>query len=258
MRFEGKGAIVTGGAGGIGKATAQLLASEGARVLLVDRDRDALAKAAAEVSGEVHAFDADVTDDRSVRDYVERALALFGTVDILFNNAGIEGPVADVTEYPVADFDKVIAVNVRGVFLGLHHALPVMVRQGSGAIVNTGSVASARGLPGSIAYNAAKHAVLGMTRAAAAELGGTGVRVNAVLPGMIDTRMLRTLVTTMADGDTDAGLTAAAAAAPMNRTGSPLEVAAVVAFLASQDASFVNGAGYPVDGGALAVMPNGR
>ena len=258
MRFEGKSAIVTGGAGGIGKATAQLLASEGAQVLLVDRDSDALAKAAAEVSGEVHTLEADVTDDRSVRGYVERAMALFGTVDILFNNAGIEGPVADVTDYPVADFDKVIAVNVRGVFLGLHHALPVMVRQGFGAIVNTGSVASARGLPGSIAYNAAKHAVLGMTRAAASELGGTGVRVNAVLPGMIDTRMLRTLVTTMAEGDTDAGLAAAAAASPMNRTGSPLEVAAVVAFLASEDASFVNGAGYPVDGGALAVMPNGR
>ena len=257
MRFEGKSAIITGGAGGIGSATAALLASEGARVLLVDRDQDALDKAAITVAGDVHTFRADVTDPDSVRGYVEHAVDLFGKIDILFSNAGIEGPVAYVSDYSVEDFDKVIAVNIRGVFLGLHEVLPVMIKQGFGSIINTGSVASSRGLPGSIAYNAAKHAVLGMTRAATAELGGSGVRVNAVLPGMIDTRMLRALVTTMADGDTAAGLTAAAASSPMSRTGSPAEVAEVVAFLASDAASFVNGAAYPVDGGALAVLPNG-
>ncbi|MGD6741899.1 SDR family NAD(P)-dependent oxidoreductase [Streptomyces sp. BH106] len=261
MDFTNKYAIVTGGAGGIGRATAALLASRGAGVLLVDRDATALEEAAAAIAsggGTVHTAKADVSDEQSVRDYVSRAKELFdGRIDILFNNAGIEGPVADLVDYPAEDFDKVIAVNLRGVFLGLKHVLPVMIAQGSGSVINTGSVASVRGLSGAISYNAAKSAVLGMTRAAAAELGSAGVRVNAVLPGMIDTRMLRNLVTHMS-GDVETGLDVVARSAPLGRNGRPEDVAETVAFLASDASSYVTGAGFPVDGGGLAVMANGR
>jgi 3alpha(or 20beta)-hydroxysteroid dehydrogenase len=159
-------------------------------------------------------------------------------------------------EYPEDVFDEVIAVNLRGVFLGLRHVLPVMLRQGSGSIVNTGSLASERGLPLTAAYNASKHAVVGLTKTAAAEVGAAGVRVNAVLPGMIDTRMLRSLVDTMSGGDMEAGMQFVAGVAPQGRTGTVEEVAAIVAFLASDAASFVNGVAWPVDGGALATMAN--
>ena len=261
MDFTGKSAVVTGGAGGIGSATARLLASRGAAVLLVDRDPAGLKEAAEAITtagGVVHTTEADVSDEQSVQDYVARARELFDDrIDVHFNNAGIEGPVADLVEYPTAEFDRVIAINLRGVFLGLKHVLPVMIAQGSGAVVNTGSIASARGLPGAISYNAAKSAVLGMTRAAAAELGDSGVRVNAVLPGMIETRMLRNLGTLIA-GDVDTGLAVVAKSSPMGRNGLPQDVAEVVAFLASDAASYVTGTGVPVDGGGLAVMANGR
>ncbi|MER6936153.1 SDR family NAD(P)-dependent oxidoreductase [Nocardioides sp. NPDC127514] len=261
MELTDKRAIITGGAAGIGRATATLMASRGAAVLLVDRDEAGLketAEAIASAGGTVHTTNADVSDEQAVQEYVGYAKELFdGRIDVLFNNAGIEGPVADLVDYPVEDFDKVIAVNLRGVFLGLKHVLPVMIAQGSGSVINTGSVASARGLAGAISYNAAKAAVLGMTRAATAELGSAGVRVNAVLPGMIETRMLRNLVTLIA-GDVETGLEVVAQSAPLGRNGRPEDVAEMVAFLASDASSYVTGAGFPVDGGGLAVMANGR
>ena len=261
--LSGRAAVVTGGGGGIGSATGAALARAGASVLLVDRDAAALVDARQRVRegsvGEatVETFEADVSESEQVQAYVAKALAELGTIDVFFNNAGIEGPVAALVDYPEEEFDRVISVNLRGIFLGLKYVLPVMLAQGSGSIINTGSIASARGLPNTIGYNAAKHAVLGMTRSAASEYAETGVRINAVLPGMIDTRLLRSLATTMADGDTEGGLAGAAAAAPANRLGSPEEIAGVVAFLASDAASFVNGAGWSVDGGALAGLANG-
>jgi NAD(P)-dependent dehydrogenase (short-subunit alcohol dehydrogenase family) len=223
---------------------------------LVDRDADGLADAAAGVAGvTVTTSVADVTQAADVEAYVDDVLREHGRIDAFFNNAGSEGPVAPLAEYPIDAFDQVIAVNLRGVFLGLRFVLPAMQRQGSGAIVNTGSLASERGLPGTGAYNATKHAVLGLTRTAAAEVGAGGVRVNAVLPGMIDTRMLRSLAGQLG-GDVDAALQFMGHVAPQARTGGPEEVAAVVVFLCTDDASFVQGVGWPVDGGALATMPN--
>jgi NAD(P)-dependent dehydrogenase (short-subunit alcohol dehydrogenase family) len=255
MSLEGKAAVVTGAGRGIGRAASLALAEAGARVLLVDRDLPAVeqsAEAIAGAGGEARSFAADVTRSEDVQAYVAEALEDFGSLDVFFNNAGIEGPVAPVAEYPEDAFDEVIAVNLRGVFLGLRHVLPVMLRQRGGSIVNTGSIASERGLPGTVAYNAAKHAVLGMTRTAAAEVGGTGVRVNAVLPGMVDTRFLRSLLGQMTDADVEASLRTIASVAPERRAARPEEIARVVVFLASDAASFVNGAGWPVDGGALA------
>lgn len=258
MDMTGRTAVITGAAGGIGRAAAVRFAQAGASLHLVDRDRTGLhatLAAVTELDRVATATVADVTDDEQVAAYVADALRSHGRIDAFFNNAGIEGPVAPLAEYPVDGFDAVMAVNVRGVFLGLHHVLPVMLQQGFGAIVNTGSLASERGLPGSGAYNASKHAVLGLTRTAAAEVGPAGVRVNSVLPGMIDTRMLRSLALELS-GDVQAGLSFMGQVAPQGRVGDPDEVAAVVVFLCSDEASFVNGVGWPVDGGALATMPN--
>jgi NAD(P)-dependent dehydrogenase (short-subunit alcohol dehydrogenase family) len=259
MTHTARTALITGAAGGIGRATALRFAAAGSSVHLVDRDPVGLDAALDVVRGAgaaaVTASVADVTQPDDVRAYVGATLEAHGRIDAFFNNAGIEGPVAPIAEYPVDGFAAVLAVNVTGVFLGLRHVLPVMLAQGSGAIVNTGSLASERGLPGTSAYNASKHAVLGLTRTAAAEVGASGVRVNAVLPGMIDTRMLRSLAEEMA-GDVAAGLAFMGQVAPQARTGRADEVAAVVAFLCSDDASFVNGVGWPVDGGALATIQN--
>jgi NAD(P)-dependent dehydrogenase (short-subunit alcohol dehydrogenase family) len=250
-----RAAVITGGGGGIGVATGVAMGRAGAGVLLVDRDPERLMEAVdavAATGARVVSHVADVSSSTAVRGYVEAAIDAFGTIDILFNNAAIIGTVAALAEYDEDEFDRIVATNVRGVFLGLRHVLPVMLAQHSGSIINTGSLSSVRGLPGTPAYNAAKHAVLGLTRSAAAEVAHSGVRVNAVIPGMIDTPMLAEVASGFADAD--AARRAAAGVSPQGRLGRPEEVAEVVTFLASDAASHVNGAAWAVDGGILGTL----
>jgi NAD(P)-dependent dehydrogenase (short-subunit alcohol dehydrogenase family) len=255
--MKGKVAVVTGGAGQIGYATALSLAKAGADLMLVDIKAEALATRLGEMKSlgvHVETQVADVSKSSDVSAYVASALRIFGRIDAFFNNAGIEGKLGPTHEYDEAEFDKIIAVNLKGIFLGLRHVLPVMLRQGRGAVVNTGSIASERGLAGACAYNASKHAVIGLTRTAASEVGAQGVRVNAVMPGVIDTPLLEAMLRMMFAGDVQAGKRVLGKVATQDRIGTPAEVGEVVTFLLSEAASFVNGAAWAVDGGALSTI----
>ena len=257
MNLAGRVAVVTGAAGDIGRAAAIALAAAGASVVLVDLDEERVAAACAAVS-EAQGVDAvpvaaDVRDSSDVRRYVAAATERFGRIDVLFNNAAIEGSPAPLAECPEELFDDVIAVNLRGVFLGLRYVLPVMLEAGRGSIVNTASIMSFVAHERRGPYSASKHAILGLTKAAAAEVAGRGVRVNAVCPGPIDTGMSRRITAELNPSDPTGSFARVAAKTPAGRYGLPEEVAAVVCFLASDETSYVNGAAWLVDGGFLAT-----
>ena len=256
MDFTGKVALITGGANGIGRAAAVAFARHGARLVVVDRDTDHGETFAAELrvtGAEARFVAADVTHSADVQAYVRAALDAYGRIDCFFNNAGIEGKFAPLVEYDEAVFDAVIGVNVKGVFLGLRHVLPVMLRQNSGAVVNTASVAGLVGSPGLSAYVASKHAVIGLTKTVAGEVARDGIRVNAVCPGPIDTRMIHSLESQVRPDDPGRVARRYQSAIPAGRYGTPEEVASVVLFLCSDLASNVTGAQYVVDGGRTAV-----
>jgi NAD(P)-dependent dehydrogenase (short-subunit alcohol dehydrogenase family) len=250
-RLDGKVALVTGAGGEIGSAAIRLMAARGARIAAVDRDATSLQRLSAELPPGTNLItcEADVTDEDAVRRYVGYVRSRTGRVDIFFNNAGIEGPVQPIAEYPLAEFRRVIDVNVVGVFLGLKHVIPVMAATGGGSIINSSSVAGLTGTPGICAYNASKHAVIGLTRSAAAEWAGKGIRINSINPGPIASRMMRSLEEGLAPGDAEAMRARFSAMIPAGRYGTPEEVAALVAFLASEDARYLHGAVFTIDGG---------
>lgn len=245
-RLEGKVAVITGGTGGIGKVTAERFLKEGAKVVLVDLMEDALSEARDSLSpfGEVLTVQADVTQESEVKNYVDKTMEAYGKIDVFFNNAGIEGKVAPVQDQKVEDLDKVLAVNVRGVFLGLKYVVPVMKEQGSGSIINMSSVAGLEGSPGVTPYIASKHAVVGLTKATALEVAGDNVRVNSVHPSPVNTRMMRSLEEGM---ETDEA--ALAKTIPLGRYGESEDIANLVLFLSSDESSFITGVQYRVDGG---------
>mgnify|MGYP001245872890 FL=1 len=250
MRLEGKVAIITGGTGGIGKCVARKFLEEGAKVVLVDLVEESLEKAKEELAslGEVLTVRADVTKEEDVKRYVQTTVDKFGKIDIFFNNAGIEGKVAPITEQKVEDFDQVMAVNVRGVFLGMKHVLPAMKEQGYGSIINTSSVAGLHGSPGVSPYIASKHAVVGLTKAAAVEFAEYNIRINSIHPSPVNTRMMRSLEKGLkTDQET------LSQSIPLGRYGEPADIANLVLFLASDESEYITGAQYRIDGGMGAL-----
>ncbi len=255
IRLDGRVAVVTGAAGIIGSATIRLLAERGARIVAVDRKADELRAAIKDLpaSAEALALTADVRDEDEVASYVRTALERFGAIDVFYNNAGIEGDIKPITDYSLATFRHVLDVNVVGVFLGLKHVLPVMLKQNKGSIINTASIAGVVGSPQIAAYSASKHAVIGLTRSAAWECTATGVRVNCVCPGLIDSRMLSAILDGRNVGNAPMPQEKIVERIPARRLGQASEVASIVAFLASDEASYVSGSAYTVDGGRTAA-----
>jgi len=250
-RLDGKVAVITGGSGGIGKVVAKRFLEEGAKVVLVDLVQGALDEVKAELDslGEVLAVQADVTKEEDVKNYVDQTVAKFGTIDVFFNNAGIEGKVQPITEISLEDFEKVQQVNVRGVFLGLKHVIPVMTKNGSGSIINTSSVAGLGGTPGVAPYVTSKHAVIGLTKVAALEVASSNIRVNSIHPSPVNTRMMRSLEAGFAPDNAEGAKEQFAAGIPLGRYGEPEDIANLVLFLASEESSFITGAQYRIDGG---------
>jgi NAD(P)-dependent dehydrogenase (short-subunit alcohol dehydrogenase family) len=256
-RLAGKIAVITGGAGGIGRAAARLFTEEGAQVLLVDLHEAALQNAVHATEGKTASYIvADTTWPDEVQRFVNVAVERYGGIDVFLANAGIEGVAQPIPDYPIDIFDQVMAVNVRAVWLGLKYVIPVMRRQGGGSIVITSSTAGIRGSVGLSAYTASKHAVIGLMRTAALECAPLGIRVNTVNPAPIETRMMRSLEemrATQAGGATVEQIKQGVAARiPLKRYGAPEEVARLMLFLASDESSFCTGGVYMVDGGSAA------
>jgi len=250
MDYElgGKVALVTGAASGIGRATTELLAAMGMRVVACDVDREAGAAVVAELGADVHFIEADVAKEDGVRAVVAFAMATYERLDCAANCAGVGGGHASTHEYPVEEFDRIVNINLRGAWLSMRAELEIMSRQDSASsIVNVSSTLGLRGSPFGSPYSASKHGVLGLTRTAAIEYAPVGIRVNAVCPGAIDTPMM---------DDTFARFPGfremLTGFVPMGRMGAPAEVAGAIAWLSSEAASFVTGEALTVEGGLLA------
>lgn len=252
-RLAGKVAIITGGAGGIGRAAGKVFVAEGASVLLVDLDEGALAQACQEIgSNQVSYLQADVTQSDDNQAMVQIASERYGGVDILLANAGIEGDVNAIVDYDEDRFDQVMAVNVKGPFLGLKAVMPAMAERGGGSVVITSSVAGVTGAAGVAPYVTSKHAVIGMMKSAAKEGAPSKIRVNTVNPSPVETRMMRSLEEGFNPGGPEEAKAGMVAAIPAGRYGEPEDVAKLMLFLASDDSEFITGSVYMVDGGSSA------
>jgi NAD(P)-dependent dehydrogenase (short-subunit alcohol dehydrogenase family) len=251
MRFTGKKSVVTGAAGTIGRAVVERLLAEGAEVLLVDNDAERVAAVVSALgSPAATGFVADVTRAADVQAYAQRAASLYGSVDFFFNNAGIEGPNAPIGQFPEDAFDRVMSVNVKGVFLGMKYVPPVMCDGGS--VVITSSIAGLMGSGGFVAYTTSKHAVIGIMRDTAIDLAKRRIRVNTVHPGFVESDMMQRIMRELEPGATDEQRTAGFVAhTRLGRFVKPAEVAALVAYLGSEESAMATGQTFVLDAGTL-------
>jgi NAD(P)-dependent dehydrogenase (short-subunit alcohol dehydrogenase family) len=256
-RLDGKVAIVTGAASGIGRASAVLFAREGARVVAVDENTEGLDETVRSITqggGIAQSCAADASAEDDVKAYVDRALKTFGALDIVYANAGISGGLIPppLLEQTVENWLQVLRVNLIGPFLAIKHAAPHMAREGRGSIILTASVAGLRANAGGSPYSASKAGVVSLAQTAANSLLGSGVRVNAICPGLIETGMTRELFEAARQRGTDRKI---GQLNPLQRAGAPTEIAAMALFLASDESSYVNGQAFPVDGGLSSTLP---
>jgi len=249
--LKNKVAVITGGAGGIGKTTAKLFLAEGAKVMLVGRTEEKFKKTVTELNNQnVDYCVSDVSKVEDTLHYVNDTLIKFGKIDVFFNNAGIEGVVKPIAEYPESEFDKVIAANLKGVWLGCQHVLPKI--SDGGSVIITSSVAGLKGIEGLGAYVASKHGVIGIMKVAALENANRNIRVNTIHPGPVNTRMIRALEQEISPGNVAEVKKGFEADIPFARYAEAEEIADLALFLASDSSKYITGSQHVVDGGMVA------